>query len=75
VIWCASPYEATEGADAVTILTEWNEFRGLDIGRLKATVKRPLIVDLRNIYSPSEMAAHGIDYVSVGRPHAKRQGT
>ena len=75
VIWCASPYEATEGADAVAILTEWNEFRGLDIGRLKATVKRPLIVDLRNIYSPSEMAAHGIDYVSVGRPHAKRQGT
>jgi UDPglucose 6-dehydrogenase len=73
VTWCASPYEATEGADAVTILTEWNEFRGLDIGRLKAAMKRKLIVDLRNIYSPAEMAAHGIDYVSVGRPGAPRR--
>jgi UDPglucose 6-dehydrogenase len=73
VTWCSSPYEATEGADAVTILTEWNEFRGLDIGRLKAAMKRKLIVDLRNIYSPAEMAAHGIDYVSVGRPGAARR--
>jgi UDPglucose 6-dehydrogenase len=73
VTWCSSPYEATEGADAVTILTEWNEFRGLDIGRLKAAMKRKLIVDLRNIYSPAEMAAHGIDYVSVGRPSAARR--
>jgi UDPglucose 6-dehydrogenase len=73
VSWCSSPYEATEGADAVTILTEWNEFRGLDIGRLKAAMKRKLIVDLRNIYSPAEMAAHGIDYVSVGRPSAARR--
>ena len=73
VTWCSSPYEATEGADALTILTEWNEFRGLDIGQLKATMKRGLIVDLRNIYSPAEMAAHGIDYVSVGRPGATRR--
>lgn len=67
VTWCTNPYEAIEGADATTILTEWNEFRGLDISRLKATMKQPLIVDLRNIYSPADMAAHGIDYVSVGR--------
>ena len=73
VTWCSSPYEATEGADALTILTEWNEFRGLDIGQLKATMKRGLIVDLRNIYSPAEMAAHAIDYVSVGRPGATRR--
>ncbi|HRK95706.1 MAG TPA: UDP-glucose/GDP-mannose dehydrogenase family protein [Rhodospirillales bacterium] len=70
VTWCSSPYEAADGADAITILTEWNEFRGLDVRRLKATMKRHLIVDLRNIYSPAEMAAHGIDYVSVGRPCA-----
>ncbi len=75
VTWCSSPYEATEGADAMTILTEWNEFRGLDIGRLKATMKQRLIVDLRNIYSPAEMAAHGIDYVSVGRPCPNRRNT
>jgi UDPglucose 6-dehydrogenase len=73
VTWCSSPYEATEGADVMTILTEWNEFRGLDMGRLKATMKRRLIVDLRNIYSPAEMAAHGIDYISVGRPSALRR--
>ena len=75
VAWCSSPYEAAEGADAITILTEWNEFRGLDVRRLKATMKRHLIVDLRNIYSPAEMAAHGIDYVSVGRPCASPRTT
>ena len=74
ITWCSSPYEATEGADVVTILTEWNEFRGLDITRLKGAMKRPLIVDLRNIYSPTEMAAHGIEYVSVGRPVPRQVG-
>lgn len=74
VAWCSCPYEAAAGADALTILTEWNEFRGLDIGQLKATMKRKLIVDLRNVYSPAEMAAHGIDYVSVGRPSATQRG-
>lgn len=65
--WCASPYEALDGADATAILTEWNEFRGLDMAKLKAAMRHPLIVDLRNIYSPADMAAHGIDYISVGR--------
>ncbi|MBL8659457.1 MAG: UDP-glucose/GDP-mannose dehydrogenase family protein, partial [Rhodospirillales bacterium] len=73
VTWCSSPYEATEGADAMTILTEWNEFRGLDISQLKTALKRPLIIDLRNVYSPMEMASQGIDYVSVGRPVVKRR--
>jgi UDPglucose 6-dehydrogenase len=64
---CASAYEALEGADGVVILTEWNEFRALDLARVKALLKRPLMVDLRNIYRPAQMAADGFTYVSVGR--------
>jgi UDPglucose 6-dehydrogenase len=63
----ASAYEALDGADGVVILTEWNEFRALDFARMKALLKRPLMVDLRNIYRPSQMAAAGFTYVSVGR--------
>ncbi len=64
---CGSAYEALEGADGVVILTEWNEFRALDMARTKSLLKRPLMVDLRNIYRPSQMAADGFTYVSVGR--------
>ncbi|HVU22452.1 MAG TPA: UDP-glucose/GDP-mannose dehydrogenase family protein [Rhizomicrobium sp.] len=60
-------YDALEGADGVVILTEWNEFRALDTARMKALLKRPLMVDLRNIYRPSQMQAAGFTYVSVGR--------
>ncbi|HEX4293093.1 MAG TPA: UDP-glucose/GDP-mannose dehydrogenase family protein [Rhizomicrobium sp.] len=62
-----SAYEALDGADGVVILTEWNEFRALDFARMKSLLKRPLMVDLRNIYRPSQMAAAGFTYVSVGR--------
>ena len=64
---CGNAYEALEGADGVVILTEWNEFRALDMERMKALLKRPLMVDLRNIYRPSQMAADGFIYASVGR--------
>jgi UDPglucose 6-dehydrogenase len=64
---CADTYEAIEGADGVVILTEWNEFRALDLGRVKTLLKRPLMVDLRNIYRPELLAAAGYSYVSVGR--------
>ena len=67
VTWCESAYETMEGADALTILTEWNEFRGLDLARVKSLLKSPLIVDLRNIYKPDELAAAGFYYASVGR--------
>jgi len=60
-------YDALDGADGVVILTEWNEFRALDTARMKALLKRPLMVDLRNIYRPSQMEAAGFTYVSVGR--------
>jgi UDPglucose 6-dehydrogenase len=63
----ASPYEAARGADGVVILTEWNQFRALDLDRLRAALRAPLVVDLRNIYEPEKMAAAGFHYVSIGR--------
>lgn len=70
VEWCDDAYGAIEGADAVAILTEWNQFRALDLERVKALLKAPVMVDLRNIYEPADMAARGITYVCVGRPSA-----
>ena len=64
---CKDAYEAISGADGVVILTEWNEFRALDLDRVKSLLKRPLMVDLRNIYRPAQMAETGFTYVSVGR--------
>jgi UDPglucose 6-dehydrogenase len=61
------PYEACEGADVLLILTEWDQFRALDLDRVKGLMKSPLVVDLRNIYRPAEMSERGFRYVSVGR--------
>jgi UDPglucose 6-dehydrogenase len=66
--FCRDAYQALAGADAVVILTEWNEFRALDLDRVKALMKAPLMIDLRNIYGPAQMAAAGFHYFSVGRP-------
>ena len=63
-------YDALNGADGVVLLTEWNEFRALDLGKVKAALKQPLMVDLRNVYRPAMMAEAGFKYVSVGRPSA-----
>ena len=68
VAFCENAYEALKAADGVAILTEWNEFRALDFARMKSLLKRPLMVDLRNIYRPDEMECAGFAYVSVGRP-------
>ena len=68
--FCPDAYAALAGADGVVILTEWNEFRALDLGRMKAALKTPLMVDLRNIYRPALMADAGFRYVSVGRADA-----
>ena len=70
VEFCHDAYEAADGAEALVICTEWNQFRALELDRLKARLRRPLIVDLRNIYEPDRMAAAGFRYVSVGRPEA-----
>jgi UDPglucose 6-dehydrogenase len=61
-------YDALTGADGVVLLTEWNEFRALDLAKVKAALKTPLMVDLRNVYKPAMMADAGFRYVSVGRP-------
>jgi UDPglucose 6-dehydrogenase len=70
VTWCDDAYGAMENADCLTILTEWNEFRALDLKRAKELLKRAVMVDLRNIYKPQEMRAAGFDYYSIGRPIA-----
>ena len=61
------PYACIEGADALCLVTEWDEFRALDMKRVRALLKEPVIVDLRNIYKPEEMRRQGMTYVSVGR--------
>ncbi len=63
-------YEAATGADALLILTEWEEFASLDLKRLHELMKYPIVIDGRNLYSPETMAAHGFTYYSVGRPAA-----
>jgi len=60
-------YDAMDGADAVVILTEWNEFRALDLKRVRALLRSPTVIDLRNIYKPAEMAEAGFYYFSIGR--------
>ena len=66
--WCDETYSTMENADVLVIITEWNAFRGLDLVRVKETMKTPIMVDLRNIYEPSEMFDAGFDYHCIGRP-------
>ncbi|MFZ1917448.1 MAG: UDP-glucose/GDP-mannose dehydrogenase family protein [Terriglobales bacterium] len=68
-------YEAAKGADAVLILTEWEEFATLDLERLRGVVKYPIVLDGRNLYDPAVMTEHGFSYYSVGRPPALREET
>ena len=68
VKYVEGPYQALGGADAVVIITEWDEFRALDLDRVKSLMKSPVMIDLRNIYRPEEMAEAGIAYHSIGRP-------
>jgi UDPglucose 6-dehydrogenase len=75
VQWCESAYPTMEGADAVALLTEWNEFRGLDLERVKALLSSPVMVDLRNVYNPDEMIAAGFTYSCVGRGSASAGAT
>jgi UDPglucose 6-dehydrogenase len=68
---CDSAYQCITGADALVIVTEWNEFRALDLRRAKKLLKAPVVVDLRNIYRPDEMARLGFTYTSIGRASRK----
>ena len=73
LVYCRDAYQTMEGADALILLTEWNEFRGLDLGRVRDLLASPLVIDLRNIYQPQEMAAAGFSYLSIGRPAQRAQ--
>src|ERR1035441_4009709 len=68
ITYCTDAYQAAEGADAIVIVTEWDEFRQADWNRLRSAVDRPLIVDGRNMLDATEVTRHGFHYVSIGRP-------
>jgi len=72
VDWAEDAYGTMKDADALVILTEWNEFRALDLKRVKSLLRRPLIIDLRNIYTTAEMQDAGFAYHSVGRTSIRR---
>ena len=61
------PYEACRGTDGVVLMTEWNQYRALDLMRLKAMMRKPVFIDLRNVYDPKTMSELGFAYTCVGR--------
>ena len=67
------PYKATDGADALLIVTEWKVFRSPDFDRLKQQLKQPLVFDGRNIYDPHQLAEFGFDYYGIGRSQQAKQ--
>jgi UDPglucose 6-dehydrogenase len=67
VTYCQGPYDCVDGADALVIATEWEQFRALDLGRVHDLMACPIVVDLRNIYRPEDMRRHGFAYACVGR--------
>ena len=69
---CSGPYEAASGADALVIVTEWNEFRSLDLARLRSVLNQPLMIDLRNMYSAADVVDAGFDYHGIGLGHLSR---
>ena len=71
VAFCDGPYTCADGADAVVIVTEWEQFRALDLERLKSVMAAPVIIDLRNIYPVDEMLGSGFMYESIGRSTTK----
>ncbi len=73
VTYAENAYDAVEGADALVLLTEWNEFRYLDLLKIKKILKRPLFIDLRNVYEPEKMLRIGFEYVSLGRGVVRKE--
>jgi UDPglucose 6-dehydrogenase len=72
VVYCDNPYSCASDSDAVVIVTEWEQFRALDLERLKRTMRKPVFIDLRNVYRPDDVTSRGFVYDSVGRPQASR---
>jgi len=67
VTYCSNPYEVAEGSDALIVVTEWNEFKQLDMARVKASMRQPVLIDGRNIYDPKRMRELGFTYRGIGR--------
>ena len=67
MILCENSYEVAKDTDALLLLTPWNEFKQLDMKRIKNTMKQPILIDGRNMYDPDEMRAMGFNYRGVGR--------
>ena len=68
--YAKNSYEALTGADALVVVTDWNEYRHPDLARIKRELKRPIVVDGRNLYDPAQMRGLGMQYSSIGRPAA-----
>ena len=71
VTFAKTAYEALTDADVMVVITEWHEFRGLDPRRIKEAMRKPRIVDLRNIFDPDEMRGQGFAYEGIGRPQPR----
>jgi UDPglucose 6-dehydrogenase len=71
--YCDGPYSCAENADALVLVTEWEQFRALDFDRLKQIMARPVLIDLRNVYRPEEVTRYGFIYSSIGRPSAQEK--
>ena len=71
VTWCTTPHEAAAGAHVVALITEWNEFRALNLASLATVMAGRTLIDLRNVYEAADLAGSGLDYQSVGRPSLK----
>ena len=67
ITYCDDIYETIAGADAIVLMTEWNEYRGLDFPRIRESVNGQVFIDLRNVYEPDVIAGHGFEYHGVGR--------
>jgi UDPglucose 6-dehydrogenase len=67
VEYCDDSYDVAEGADALILVTEWNQFRSLHMDRIRESLRQPIVVDLRNVYDPGRMRDQGFRYFSVGR--------
>jgi UDPglucose 6-dehydrogenase len=67
IAYAEDEYEAVEGADVLVLMTEWNQFRALDLERIRGLLRAPRVADLRNIYEPEAMRELGFDYIGVGR--------
>ncbi len=67
IVFAETNYETLEGADALVVVTDWNEYRHPDFGKIKSLLKRPIVIDGRNLYDPSKMRAQGFTYLSIGR--------